>query len=141
MTVTEFQERVYTLLSRVPAGRITTYAQLASLLHTSPRAVGNALRNNPFAPEVPCHRVICADGYVGGFKGEFEKAPSGVNQQMKLRLLREEGVLFDEEGWLVGAASQGERVKGGNGGVIGKRKITGKEWDGVSWTPLVDSTH
>ncbi|KAL9108216.1 MAG: hypothetical protein Q9227_006953 [Pyrenula ochraceoflavens] len=112
MAVTEFQEvaRVYTLLSQVPKGHITTYAQLASLLQTSPRAVGNALRNNPFAPEVPCHRVICADGYVGGFKGEFSKAPSGVNQKMKLGLLKDEGVLFDEKGWLIGNAKDRQEV-------------------------------
>lgn len=99
----------------MPAGRITTYAQLASLLHTSPRAVGNALRNNPFAPEVPCHRVICADGYVGGFKGEFSKAPSGVNQTLKLRMLREEGVAFDEKGWLVGSTETVTKGKGKGG--------------------------
>lgn len=80
---------------------MTTYASLARALSSSPRAVGGALRVNPFAPEVPCHRVIASDGYVGGFKGDWEKAPSGVNQSMKLKLLKDEGVEFTEEGKLV----------------------------------------
>ena len=46
--------------------------------------------------------MIASDGYVGGFKGDWEKAPSGVNQTMKLELLREEGVEFTTEGKLVG---------------------------------------
>ncbi len=70
-------------------------------MSSSPRAVGGALRNNPFAPEVPCHRVIASDGYVGGFKGDWEKAPSGVNQSMKLQLLSEEGVQFTVDGKLI----------------------------------------
>lgn len=86
----------------VPAGRVSTYAAIAKALSSSPRAVGGALRNNPYAPEVPCHRVIASDGYVGGFKGDWEKAPSGINQTMKLRLLKEEGVEFTKEGRLVG---------------------------------------
>jgi len=60
--VTEFQGRVYTLLKQIPSGKVTTYAALAKALNSSPRAVGGALRNNPFAPEVPCHRCIASDG-------------------------------------------------------------------------------
>jgi methylated-DNA-[protein]-cysteine S-methyltransferase len=70
MPVTEFQEKVYTLLAQIPAGRVTTYASLANALNTSPRAIGNALRNNPFAPEVPCHRCVASSGYVNGYNGE-----------------------------------------------------------------------
>jgi methylated-DNA-[protein]-cysteine S-methyltransferase len=60
--VTEYQERVYSLLQQIPEGRITTYAALAKALSSSPRAVGGALRNNPFAPEIPCHRCIASTG-------------------------------------------------------------------------------
>ncbi|THY99635.1 hypothetical protein D6C92_02228 [Aureobasidium pullulans] len=56
-------ERVYTHLLLIPSGRITSYAILASQLHSSPRAVGGALRRNPYAPMVPCHRVIAANGF------------------------------------------------------------------------------
>jgi len=110
MPVTEFQERVYTHLLAIPAGRVTTYAHLARALGSSPRAVGGALRCNPFAPEVPCHRVIASDGYVGGFKGEWERAPSGVNQTVKLQLLREEGVEFTREGKLINRTGKGGQV-------------------------------
>jgi methylated-DNA-[protein]-cysteine S-methyltransferase len=76
MPVTEFQERVYALLSQIPPGRVTTYASLARALHTSPRAVGNALRNNPFAPSVPCHRCVAASGYINGYHGEVIRRTS-----------------------------------------------------------------
>jgi methylated-DNA-[protein]-cysteine S-methyltransferase len=99
--VTPFQERVYSLLQQIPSGKVTTYAAMAKALGSSPRAVGGALRNNPFAPEIPCHRCIASTGYVGGFKGDWEKAPSGQNQQSKLQLLRDEGVLFGKDGMLI----------------------------------------
>lgn len=73
MPVTEFQERVYALLTQIPEGRVTTYGALARALNSSPRAVGNALRNNPFAPEVPCHRCVNASGYINGYNGEVIK--------------------------------------------------------------------
>jgi methylated-DNA-[protein]-cysteine S-methyltransferase len=60
--VTPFQERVYTLLKQIPEGKVTTYAGIARALDSSPRAVGGALRMNPFAPEVPCHRCIASTG-------------------------------------------------------------------------------
>ncbi|CAG8959504.1 hypothetical protein HYFRA_00001403 [Hymenoscyphus fraxineus] len=110
MAVTPFQEnqadltagqRVYTLLNQIPSGRISSYAALSRALSSSPRAVGGALRRNPFAPEVPCHRIICADGNIGGFKGEAQDAPSKINQTEKLRLLKGEGVLFDGNGKLL----------------------------------------
>ncbi|KAK8231450.1 6-O-methylguanine DNA methyltransferase [Phyllosticta capitalensis] len=100
-TVSAYQTRVYTLLQQIPAGRVTTYAALAAALNSSPRAVGGALRNNPFAPEVPCHRCIASSGFIGGFKGDWEKTPSGQNQASKLKLLEEEGVRFDADGMLV----------------------------------------
>jgi methylated-DNA-[protein]-cysteine S-methyltransferase len=60
--VTPFQERVYALLLQIPSGKVTTYAAMSKALNSSPRAVGGALRNNPFAPEVPCHRCIASTG-------------------------------------------------------------------------------
>ncbi|KAF8467318.1 DNA binding methylated-DNA--cysteine S-methyltransferase [Kalaharituber pfeilii] len=101
MAVTPFQEKVYTLLRQIPRGRISTYKALSDALGSSPRAVGGALRKNPYAPAVPCHRVIAATGYIGGFMGSWEAAPSGVNQSKKRELLKEEGVLFDEKGLLL----------------------------------------
>ncbi|KAF8443456.1 DNA binding methylated-DNA--cysteine S-methyltransferase [Terfezia claveryi] len=111
MTVTPYQEKVYTLLLQIPPGRIATYKCLSHALNSSPRAVGGALRNNPFAPEVPCHRVIAATGFIGGFKGSWEAAPSGINQSKKRALLKEEGVLFDEKGWLLDRGKLWDKFK------------------------------
>ncbi|KAF2632524.1 DNA binding methylated-DNA--cysteine S-methyltransferase [Macroventuria anomochaeta] len=99
--VTEYQERVYALLQQIPEGRITTYAAMSKALNSSPRAVGGALRNNPFAPDIPCHRCIASTGFIGGFKGDWEKVPSGQNQESKRKLLEGEGVRFDGNGYLI----------------------------------------
>ena len=56
----------------------------------SPRAIGQALRANPFAPEVPCHRVIASDLSPGGYSGQT----SGPRLARKLQLLAAEGVTF-----------------------------------------------
>jgi O-6-methylguanine DNA methyltransferase len=62
VVVTPYQERVYALLQQIPRGKITSYAAMSRALNSSPRAVGGALRVNPFAPEIPCHRCIAATG-------------------------------------------------------------------------------
>lgn len=93
---TTFELRVYqALVDKVPQGSVTTYAALAELLQTSPRAVGGALRRNPYAPQVPCHRVVSSDGKLGGFCGETEAGSDAL--QRKRELLTREGVSFDEE--------------------------------------------
>ncbi|OBT77092.1 methylated-DNA-[protein]-cysteine S-methyltransferase [Pseudogymnoascus sp. 05NY08] len=102
--VTPYQERVYALLVQIPSGRITSYKSLSDALNSSPRAIGGALRNNPFAPEVPCHRCIASTGFVGGFMGDWNKAPSGINQEKKIELLKGEGVEFDAKGMLLDKA-------------------------------------
>ncbi|MBI5398840.1 MGMT family protein [Candidatus Woesearchaeota archaeon] len=88
-----FNERVYELLRRVPAGKVTTYAELAHALGTKAyRAVGNAMNKNPYAPLVPCHRVVKSDGCIGGFALGCEK---------KIALLEKEGV-YVKNGKIVG---------------------------------------
>jgi methylated-DNA-[protein]-cysteine S-methyltransferase len=71
--ISPFQRRVYHLLNQIPPGRVTTYGALARALNTSPRAIGNALRNNIFAPQIPCHRCVASTGYVDGYEGEVIK--------------------------------------------------------------------
>ncbi len=89
--VTPFQHRVYAAAKRIPRGKVTTYAALArSIRCGSARAVGQALRRNPFAPVVPCHRVIASDLTLGGFAGKT----SGAAVARKKRLLAKEGVRF-----------------------------------------------
>ena len=95
---TQFERRVYAALGEVPPGRVTTYGALARRIGTgSARAVGQALRRNPFAPEVPCHRVIASDGKIGGYAGKTD----GEKLDRKRRLLAAEGVEFDEQGRLL----------------------------------------
>jgi len=88
---TPFQKRVYAALEQVPRGRVTTYKQLAECLGCrSCRAVGQALKRNPYAPQVPCHRVIASDLTPGGFMGRR----GGAALRRKLDLLAKEGVRF-----------------------------------------------
>ena len=69
--ITPFQRRVYLELLNVPAGETITYGELARRVGCrSAQAVGQALKRNPFAPVVPCHRVVAADGSIGGYFGE-----------------------------------------------------------------------
>src|SRR5258708_19302876 len=68
-SITAFQKLVYDFVRKIPTGHTVTYKQVASGIGKPKayRAVGNALNKNPFAPEVPCHRVIKSDGSIGGF--------------------------------------------------------------------------
>lgn len=69
--ITPFQRRVYLELLNVPVGTTITYGELARRVGCrSAQAVGQALKRNPFAPVVPCHRVVAADGSIGGYFGE-----------------------------------------------------------------------
>jgi len=84
-----FDERVWKLMEEIPRGKVTTYGQIAKKLNTRAyRAVGNACRKNPYAPRVPCHRVVRSDGTIGGFGGKT----SGKSVEEKTQLLRGEKV-------------------------------------------------
>ncbi len=63
---TPFQTVMRGGLLNIPAGEVRTYGEIAKVLHTSPRAMGQALGANPLPILIPCHRVIAADG-LGGF--------------------------------------------------------------------------
>lgn len=85
--ITEFQRRVYIELLNVPRGATITYGELARRIGCrSAQAVGQALRRNPFAPYVPCHRVIASNGSIGGFHGQRE----GEMIEKKRQLLERE---------------------------------------------------
>ncbi|CAJ0830365.1 1992_t:CDS:2 [Entrophospora sp. SA101] len=73
--ITNFQFKVYDLCSQIPKGYVSTYKLIANSISSSPRAVGGALKNNPFAPlPIPCHRVIASNFFIGGFNGECLKS-------------------------------------------------------------------
>ncbi|KAI0901265.1 methylated-DNA--cysteine S-met [Annulohypoxylon nitens] len=99
---TVFEKKVWNLLCQIPRGQVSTYGLLSAHLGSSPRAVGNALRRNPFAPQVPCHRVIATKKTLGGFKGKWPKDGEGITIDEKRRLLRGEGVKIDDKGRVLG---------------------------------------
>ncbi len=90
--VPPFHQRVYAVARAIAPGRTLTYGEVASALGEpgAARAVGQALGHNPFAPVVPCHRVLAAGARSGGFS-----APGGVDT--KLRMLLAEGARFGRE--------------------------------------------
>jgi methylated-DNA-[protein]-cysteine S-methyltransferase len=96
---TAFETRLYELCRRIPRGNVTTYGAMARALDSSPRACGQALKRNPFAPQVPCHRVIAASLELGGFSGSWGMDCTSVKK--KRQLLLEEGVRFDDAGKLI----------------------------------------
>ncbi|MBX3743206.1 MAG: MGMT family protein [Akkermansiaceae bacterium] len=92
---TDFEMLVYEIVRKVPRGTVTTYGHVTRRLgRGTARSVGTALSKNPFAPEVPCHRVVRADGSLGGFDGHT----SGPRLQDKRKMLEEEGVSFLSNG-------------------------------------------
>ena len=87
MNGTNFQLKVWKFIKKIPKGSVKSYKQVAIAIKNpkAARAVANACRKNPYAPKIPCHRVIRSDGKVGGYSGK-----GGV--KTKLDLLRFEKV-------------------------------------------------
>ena len=85
---TKFQKKVWNYLKTIRKGTVKTYKQVAIAINRpkSARAVANAVGKNPFAPNIPCHRVIRSDGSLGGYSGK-----GGV--KTKKLLLKREGVI------------------------------------------------
>ncbi len=86
-----FKENVLNLVSKVPEGKVTTYAEIAKALGRPKafRAVGNALADNPRPVEIPCHRVVKSSGYLGDY--------SCGGKERKKELLEREGVKVDSQ--------------------------------------------
>ena len=84
---TKLQLKVWAYLSTIPRGRVKTYSQVAKAIGKplAVRAVANAIGKNPYAPKIPCHRVIKSDGSLGGYSGK-----RGV--KTKRFLLQKEGI-------------------------------------------------
>jgi len=91
--VPPFHQRVYDAARAIPPGRVRTYGELARELGDpgASRAVGQALGHNPFAPIVPCHRILAAHGASGGFSAEG-------GARTKLRMLEIEGAVLSPQG-------------------------------------------
>jgi O-6-methylguanine DNA methyltransferase len=87
----DFSESVWSVTRGIPRGRVTTYSEVARVLGSGPRAVGQALKRNPFPGagpgRIPCHRVVRSDGSLGGYRGG---SAGGLRE--KAELLRKEGI-------------------------------------------------
>ena len=86
--MTDFQIKVLLAAMRIPRGEVVTYKELAKMIGypKAYRAVGTALKNNPLAPRIPCHRVIKSDGTLGNYS-----APGGTRK--KRSMLKAEGAI------------------------------------------------
>lgn len=81
----QFEKDVLIATYKIPQGKVSTYGRIAKVIGKprSARAVGNVLNKNPFAPTIPCHRVIKSDGQIGGFASGARK---------KIKILSDEGI-------------------------------------------------
>jgi methylated-DNA-[protein]-cysteine S-methyltransferase len=96
--VGDFEARVYAIARAIPPGSVRTYGDIARELGdlAAARAVGQALGRNPWPIVVPCHRVLGADGKVGGFS-----APGGADTKLRMLTIERaqtsaEPSLFDD---------------------------------------------
>jgi len=82
-------EDVYKILLTIPTGRVSTYGDIARALgnHLASRRIGRILNKNPNPVVVPCHRVVKADGKIGGYALGIDK---------KKKLLENEGLFFKD---------------------------------------------
>ncbi|MBW2977722.1 MGMT family protein [Candidatus Woesearchaeota archaeon] len=82
-----FSDKVLSLVKKIPRGKVTTYKAIGKALKRKGqvyRAVGRALHDNKFPVVIPCHRVVCSDGIIGGYSRGVKK---------KIALLKKEGVI------------------------------------------------
>lgn len=96
MAGSAFQRRVWDRIRTIPRGSVRTYGQLAKLLESAPRAVGQACGANWFPLIIPCHRVTAATG-LGGFSSSDDE--HGFQLSVKRWLLRHEGALALDMPW------------------------------------------
>jgi methylated-DNA-[protein]-cysteine S-methyltransferase len=87
---TPFQQRVWSALCQIPPGQSRTYGEVARMVRSAPRAIGQACGANRIALIIPCHRVVGAMGSMGGFMGTEEGNPIAI----KRWLLTHEGYRF-----------------------------------------------
>ena len=87
--LTDFQRQILELIQSIPFGAVMTYGDIAKQLEkeNAARAVGQVLRRNPLPIIIPCHRIVSADGTVGGYGGI-------LGSERKITLLKHEGVIF-----------------------------------------------
>ena len=87
---TPFRQRVWAALLTIPRGQSRTYGDVARLIGSAPRAFGQACCDNPIPLIIPCHRVVGANGALGGFMHAGDGNPIAI----KRWLLAHEGIRF-----------------------------------------------
>ena len=87
---TKFQIKVWKYLKTIRKGSVLTYSDVAKGINKpkAVRAVANAIGKNPYAPKIPCHRVIRSSGDIGGYRGGI------INKQYLLSLENKTGSFF-----------------------------------------------
>jgi len=95
-SLTPFARLVYACTKKIPKGQVSTYKLIAKAIgHPGAyRAVGSSLCQNPFAPDVPCHRVVSSDATMGGFCGKTGMDSPEI--QRKISMLEKEGVTIQK---------------------------------------------
>ena len=81
-------EKVYSLLKRIPKGKVTTYGELAKVSKLHPRSIGTLMRKNSDPVNIPCYKVVRSDGSIGGYS-----AKGGT--KTKIKLLKKDGVTVE----------------------------------------------
>jgi methylated-DNA-[protein]-cysteine S-methyltransferase len=76
------------LIAKIPKGKVTTYKALAVVTNSSPRAIGQVMRNNKHPEKYPCYKVIKSSGEIGGYDGRLK----GIKVERKMQLLRRDGI-------------------------------------------------
>lgn len=96
--ITSFQKMVYEETMKIPFGQTRSYGSLSQairktngLTYVSPRAVGQALKKNPILLWVPCHRILCLDGSLGGYAGGVENKASLLKFETDFAPIYEKG--------------------------------------------------
>lgn len=78
-------QKLWSLLKKIPRGKVTTYKILGKKLGLHPRAIGKLLSKNPYPVKIPCHRVVLSSGKLGGYKFGIKR---------KSYLLKIEGIVI-----------------------------------------------
>jgi len=90
--ITPFQKKVYRIVSTIPRGEVRSYKWVASKIGNSKasRAVGQALKRNPYTITIPCHRVVKSDGSIGGYSRgvKLKKKILKKESRKKLKVIR-----------------------------------------------------
>jgi len=84
--ITDFQKKVYTVVRKIPKGEVRSYKWVAEQIGTprASRAVGQALKKNPYPEIIPCHRVIRSDGNLGGYSRGLKRKITLLKQEKAL---------------------------------------------------------